>query len=518
MTSELPSYVQALLQPAAYPETPSHIDLMQTQMSFIFLTGDYTYKTKKPVNLGYLDYITLEKRQHFCMQELELNRRLCPGGYLDVVPITESGGSFKIGGKGKVIEYAVKMKQLPQDRMMDVLLPKEQVTAEMLDKVAVKMAEFHARAATNDIISSFGSPDSIKVNTDENFSQACKYIGPILSQRSYNTAMNFTNKFMADNAALLRQRVASGKIKDCHGDLHAAHICFADDIYIYDCIEFNDRFRYCDVANEIAFLAMDMDRYGRADLSDSFVRSYIKASGDGGIAPLLDFYKCYRAYVRGKVACFKYDDPLLKDKTAIMNEAKLYFNLAYKYANKKPLVMIVTGLIGTGKTTIAEAVGRGLGYDVLSSDIIRKQLAEVPLTERHYDNFDSGIYSPEFTQKTYNELFSRAKDLVIKGQSVVLDASFKKKADRLAAFKLAKECGADFLAIECVADESTIKERLEKRQREGAVSDGRWEIFANIKKEFDAVNEFPENNVMILDTVHLSGNTISSILEKVTGL
>ena len=222
--------------------------------------------------------------------------------------------------------------------------------------------------------------------------------------------------------------------------------------------------------------------------------------------------------MRGKVACFKYDDPLLKDKTAIMDEAKLYFNLAYKYANKKPLVMIVTGLIGTGKTTIAEAVGRGLGYNVLSSDIIRKQLAEVPLTERHYDNFDSGIYSREFTQKTYNELFSRAKDLVIKGQSVMLDASFKKKADRLVAFKLAKECGADFLAIECVADESTIKERLEKRQKEGAVSDGRWEIFADIKKEFDPVNEFPENNVMILDTVHLSGNTISSILEKVTGL
>lgn len=518
MTSELPPYVQALLKPSAYPKPPAKIDLMQTQMSFIFLTGSYVYKTKKPVNLGYLDYTTLEMRKHFCVQELELNRRLCPDGYLDVVPITESGGSFKIGGEGKVVEYAVKMKQLPQDRMMDILLPKGEVTAEMLDKVAVKMAEFHARAATNDTISSFGSPDSIKVNTDENFSQACKYIGPILPQRSYDTAMNFTNKFMVDNAALLRQRVASGKIKDCHGDLHAAHICFADDIYIYDCIEFNDRFRYCDVANEIAFLAMDMDRYGRADLSDSFVRSYIKASGDNGIAPLLDFYKCYRAYVRGKVACFKYDDPLLKDKTAIMDEAKLYFNLAYKYANKKPLVMIVTGLIGTGKTTIAEAVGRGLGYNVLSSDIIRKQLAEVPLTERHYDNFDSGIYSREFTQKTYNELFSRAKDLVIKGQSVMLDASFKKKADRLVAFKLAKECGADFLAIECVADESTIKERLEKRQKEGAVSDGRWEIFADIKKEFDPVNEFPENNVMILDTVHLSGNTISSILEKVTGL
>ncbi|RPH25250.1 MAG: hypothetical protein EHM93_20130 [Bacteroidales bacterium] len=518
MTSEYPAYVQAMLKPSAYPEPVARIDLMQTQMSFIFLTDGFVYKTKKPVNLGYLDYTTLEMRKHFCIQELELNRRLCPGAYLDVLPITESAGSFRVGGEGKIIEYAVKMKQLPQDRMMNILLPKGEVTAEMLDKVAFKMADFHSRAATNTTISSFGSLDSIKVNTDENFSQAGKYIGPILPRHTYEMAMNFTNKFLEDNVALLNKRVASGKIKDCHGDLHAEHICFADDIYIYDCIEFSDRFRYCDVANEIAFLAMDMDRYGRADLSDSFIQSYIKASGDDGIAPLLNFYKCYRAYVRGKVACFKYDDPLLKDKTAIMDQAKLYFNLAYKYANKKPLVLIVTGLIGTGKTTVAQMLGKGLGCQVLSSDVIRKQLAEVPLTERHYDSFGGGIYSPEFTQKTYNELFSRAKEMVARGKSVILDASFKKKEDRLAAFKLAGECGADFLAVECVADEATIKQRLEKRQREGAVSDGRWEIFADIKKEFDPVNEFPAKSVMILDTVHLSGNTISSVLEKVACL
>jgi uncharacterized protein len=518
MASELPAYVQALLKPDAYPDPVSRIELMQTQMSFIFLTGKLVYKTKKPVNLGYLDYTTLEKREHFCNQELQLNRRLCPGGYLDVVPITQSGGGFKIGGAGKPLEYAVKMKQLPPDRMMDILLPKDQVTPEMLAKVASLMADFHKRAATDDAISSFGTPEAIKVNTDENFSQAGAYVGRILPQHTYEVAMDFTNKFLADNTELLKRRVASGKIRDCHGDLHAQHICFAEEIYIYDCIEFNDRFRYCDVANEIAFLAMDMDRYGRADLSGSFVQSYIKASGDEGIASLLDFYKCYRAYVRGKVACFKYDDPLLKDKTAIINEAKLYFNLAFKYANKRPLIIIVTGLIGTGKTTRAEAIGRGLGFEVLSSDVIRKQLADVPLTEKHYDNYSGGIYSPEFTQKTYGELLRRAKIIVGEGRSVILDASFKKKSDRLDAFELARRLGAGFLAVECIADEATIKERLEKRQRQGGVSDGRWEIFADIKRDFDPVDELPENNHMTFDTTCLSSNTIASILEKVTGL
>ncbi|MBN1375530.1 MAG: AAA family ATPase [Dehalococcoidia bacterium] len=518
MTSHLPAYVQAMLKPSAYPQPPASIELMQTQMSFVFLTGGYVYKTKKPVNLGYLDYTTLEMRRHFCMQELELNRRLCPGGYLDVLPITEDDGVFKVGGKGNIIEYAVKMKQLPQDRMMDLLLPKDQVTAEMLDRVAVKMADFHRRAATSEAISAFGAPEAIKVNTDENFSQAGKYTGTILPQHSLDTAMNFTNSFLADNAASLRQRAASGKIRDCHGDLHAAHICFADDIYIYDCIEFNDRFRYCDVANEIAFLAMDMDRYGRADLSDSFVQSYIRAGGDDGIASLLNFYKCYRAYVRGKVACFKYDDPLLKDKTAMMNEARLYFNLAYRYASKRPLLVIVTGLIGTGKTTMAHQLERGLGITVLSSDVIRKQMAEIPLTERRYDSYNGGLYSAEFTQKTYTELFRQGQDLLAQGKSVILDASFKKRDDRLAAARLARDCGADFLAVECVADEAVVRQRLDERQQQGAVSDGRWEIFADIKKEFDPVNEFPEKNVIIFDTVNPSSNTIASVLEKVTDL
>lgn len=518
MSSELPLFVQSLLMPEAYPERPSTIELLQTQMSFIFLTGDYTYKIKKPVNLGYLDYTSLDKRLYFCRQEMELNRRLCPKAYLGVLPVTESKGKIRIGGSGSIIEYAVKMRQLPRERMMDILLTQDQVTAEMVRQVALKMAEFHSLARTDAAISAFGNLEMIKTNTDENFSQTEKYIDVAIGDHSFNKIKQYTDGFISDNVKLFNERVAGGKIKDCHGDLHAAHVCFSDDIYIYDCIEFNDRFRYCDTSSEIAFLAMDLDRYGRADLARAFVDAYIDASHDKKAADLMCFYKCYRAYVRGKVACFKYDDPYLTEKDNILSEAKLYFNLANMYTRNKPALLIVTGLIGSGKTTIAEMIGRGLDFITLSSDAIRKELANVPLKERHYDSFGGGIYSPEFTQRTYNELLGRARKLLDKGKSVILDASFKKKADRLAAFKLAKEAGADFLAIECIADENVIRQRLENRQKEGSISDGRWEIFADIKKDFEAVDEFPAVNHLLLDTGNLSGNTISLILERMARL
>lgn len=518
MPSELPLYVQALLNPLTYPERPASVELQQTQMSFVFLTGSHAYKTKKPVNLGYLDYTNLEKRGYFCRQELELNRRLSPGAYIDVLPITQSPAGIHIGGNGEIIEYTVKMKQLPRDRMMDVLLSQYRVTPAMLERVATLMADFHHRAATNPLISAFGSLEGIRTNNDENFSQTEKYIGTLISRKSHLLISEYTGSFISDNATLFNRRVEQGRIRDCHGDLHCAHVCFAEDIYIYDCIEFNDRFRYCDTASEIAFLAMDIDRYGRADLATSFVKSYIKAGGDTEMATLLDFYKCYRAFVRGKVACFKYDDPLLKDKDAIVKEAGLYFNLAHKYACRKPLVIIVTGLIGTGKTTAAGKIAQGLGYTVLSSDVIRKELAGVPAGERHYDDFSSGIYSPEFTQRTYSELFERAHTLLKNGQSAIIDASFKKRADRMTAQRLADESGAGFLAVECVADESTIQRRLEKRKQSGSISDGRWEIFADIKKDFDRVDEIKDTGHIVIDTTNPSENIIAFLLERIAEL
>jgi len=334
------SVIEGLLKPESYPHRPPEIQLVQTQMSFVFLTGEYVYKVKKPVNLGYLDYTSLEKRRFFCQQELELNRRLCPEVYLAVVPITMSLRGAKrrsnllcIEGEGKAIEYAVKMRQLPQHRMMDVLLRDDQVTSEMVTRVAEKLAHFHQKAETNSKIAAFGKLDVIRQNTDENFSQTEKYIDVSIPRSKYDRIKKYSNDFIQHNSALFTKRVKGGKIRNCHGDLHAAHICFTNDICIYDCIEFNDRFRYSDVASEIAFLAMDLDRYHHSDLSRHLVNAYVELSHDEELLKLLNFYKCYRAYVRGKVEGFKLDDPYIseEEKKGALAVARSYFELAESY-------------------------------------------------------------------------------------------------------------------------------------------------------------------------------------------
>ncbi|MCK4403113.1 MAG: gluconokinase [Dehalococcoidia bacterium] len=334
---ELQYKITDLLKPEAYLHKPQKIELIQTQMSFIFLTGDYVYKVKKPVNLGYLDYTTLEKRRFFCHQELELNRRLCPEVYLAVVPITEicqlSAVSYHFEGEGKAIEYAVKMRQLPQERMMDVLLLKGQVTKEMIAKVAEKLAGFHQKAKTSPEIAAFGKLDTIRRNCDENFAQTEKYIGVSIPATRYAQIKSYTTDFINSNGSLCDKRIKEARIRDCHGDLHAAHVCFTDDICIYDCIEFNDRFRYSDVASEVAFLAMDLDRYQRANLSKHLVNTYVELSQDEELLKLLNFYKCYRAYVRGKVESFKLDDPYIpeEEKAKVLAIAQRYFELAESY-------------------------------------------------------------------------------------------------------------------------------------------------------------------------------------------
>jgi aminoglycoside phosphotransferase family enzyme len=330
---QLPELVKALLKPKAYIEAPEYVELAQTQMSFVFITEDYVYKVKKPVNLGYLDYTTLEKRCFYCQREVELNRRLCPEVYLGVVPISRGRSGISLRGQGEIIEYAVKMRRLPQEAMMNVLLAKNQVSSEMLASVAQKLLEFHQQAETNSTISAFGSLDTIIQNTRENFAQTVKYIGNTISQEQYQRIKTYTDDFIMKNAPLFHKRIRDGRIRDCHGDLHAAHICFSDGICIYDCIEFNDRFRYADVASEVAFLAMDLDHYGRADLARGFVNAYVEISQDRELEELLDFYKCYRAYVRGKVGSFQLDDPHIaqKEKTRILVIAKSYFELAESY-------------------------------------------------------------------------------------------------------------------------------------------------------------------------------------------
>ncbi len=330
---ELAVLVQALTNPTSYPHSPKTIELVQTQISFVFLAGDYVYKVKKPVDFGFLDFTTLEKRRFYCQQEVMLNTRLCPDFYLGVVHITQESKGFCVEGNGKAVEYAVKMRPLPSQRMMDRLLQNNQVTPEMLEKVARRLAEFHREAELSEQLAAIGGLETVAKNAEENFEQVKSYVNKTVTRKQYDRISDYTHYFMKKNEKLFAKRVKKGRIRDCHGDLHAAHICFIDGICIFDCIEFNDRFRYIDVASEIAFLAMDLDFHGHPELAKHFADAYVKASGDRELLKLLNFYKCYRAYVRGKVEGFQLDDPhISKDQKAKkLAVAKRYFELAESY-------------------------------------------------------------------------------------------------------------------------------------------------------------------------------------------
>jgi uncharacterized protein len=325
--------VDALLSSEAYPQETGKIELIQTHISFVFLTKNYVYKIKKAVNFGFLDFSTLEKRRVFCEKELQLNRRLCPEIYLEVVSINKSI-CIKINGSGKIIEYALKMKRLPQERIMTLLLKENKVDKKTIDNIAKIVADFHSKAQNNPEISAFGSLKIVRTNWDENFAQTTKYINHTISQMEFQFIQNKIDTFMEKSMSLFESRITDKRIRDCHGDLHSGNIFITDKICIFDAIEFNDRFRYSDVAADVAFLAMDLDFQQRSDLADYFIERYIRYSKDLQLTQLLPFYKCYRAYVRGKVVSFRLDDPNIKteEKEYASKEAQAYFKQAAEYA------------------------------------------------------------------------------------------------------------------------------------------------------------------------------------------
>ncbi|MEM2968044.1 MAG: phosphotransferase [Candidatus Bathyarchaeia archaeon] len=325
--------VDALMKPEAYDEAVGKVELEQTHISFVFLTERFVYKVKKAVNFGFLDFTTLEKRRFFCQKELELNRRLCGDMYLEVVPINKAA-AVKIKGAGETVEYAVKMRRLPQDKIMSRLLEENKVDRTLVDRIAKIIADFHAKAETNQQISKFGSLATIEANWKENFEQTEAFIGNTVSKEDFELIRSKVYAFMKRNSAVFEKRATTGKVKDCHGDIHSGNIFIENGIYIFDAIEFNDRFRYSDAAADVAFLAMDLDFRGRPDLSEVFIEKYMEYSGDRELPLLLPFYKCYRAYVRGKVVSFKLNDPNVRseDKDAAKREATAYFKLATTYA------------------------------------------------------------------------------------------------------------------------------------------------------------------------------------------
>ncbi len=506
ITMEVQEIINVLSDPKIYPEKPKKIELRQTHISLVFLTGKYAYKVKKPVNFDFLDYSTLEKRKHFCEIEITLNQRLSPEVYLGTVAITKDKDRFYIDGPGEIIEYAVKMRQLPEEQMMDKLLPLGKVSLKDIDRIAKKIADFHKLAETNAEIEEYGTVEANKVNTDENFAQTEKYIDLTIPRYKYEEIKAFTNLSMERRKNLFERRIKEGKIRDCHGDLHSRNICITEkDVYIYDCIEFNKRFRYGDTASEVAFLAMDLDFHKRPELSNYFIEKYIEYSEDKDLVQLLPFYKCYRAYVRGKVTSFMGD--------SFYDLAQKYFNLAYRYVkqSRKPLIIVFSGLPGTGKSYLAEKLASRLDFKIINSDKVRKQLAGIPLFEHRFEEFKTGIYSKDFSIRTYMEMIKEAKAILNAQESVILDATFRKREERKRVIDLAKE----FLFIECTCPKEVMRQRLLRRETEKAVSDARIDLFEKLEKDYEPYLEIPSQNFLSVDTSMPEDTIMNNLLQKI---
>jgi uncharacterized protein len=331
----LPAFIGALLQPERYDHPAGDIQLVQTHVSWVILAGDYVYKFKKPVNFGFLDFSDLEKRRWCCEQELLLNRRLCPDIYLGLVRVTaDSESNFQLNGNGAVVEYGVRMKRMPENRMMVHLVRSGKLTTEHVDALVAVLVDFYQRAEHGETIARFGTAAAVAVNVLENFDQTAAFVGQeALSREQYEGIAGYARTFL-NNEALFQQRIDGGHIRDCHGDLYSANICLADKVYIYDCIEFNQRFRYCDIASDIAFLVMDLEFYGLDHLASCFIDRFVQATGDQDLRTVLNFYKCYRAYVRGKIGLFTAADPVVDSavRASCTKDAATYFRLAHRYA------------------------------------------------------------------------------------------------------------------------------------------------------------------------------------------
>lgn len=328
--------VAALLDPAAYPEATSQVELVQTHISWVFLTDRFAYKMKKPVDLGFLDFTTLRRRHHYLKQELILNRRLCPDIYLAVLPVTCSASGVRVGGRGRPVEYILQMVRLPQERMMDEVADRGELSEELLDRLVAVLVPFYQKAATSPHISHYGEPGIITYNHEENFARMKAMVGDVLTLKLFTDIRDFARAFLDHQRLLLRRRLREGRIRDCHGDLHMRNICLANGIYVFDCIEFNPRFRYGDVAADVAFLAMDLDFHGLTDFSRYFTDRFAAESSDLELLKLLDFYKCYRACVRGKISGLAAGEEEIpeEERRRARDAAQTYFALAGVYARR----------------------------------------------------------------------------------------------------------------------------------------------------------------------------------------
>ncbi|MFQ5788373.1 MAG: AAA family ATPase, partial [Thermodesulfobacteriota bacterium] len=416
------------------------------------------------------------------------------------------------------IEFAVKMKRLPEKYFLKNLIKRGNVSLDDLRRIMEKLVEFYKSQSNSGRISDYGRPERIKIFIYNNISLVRNFIGKTISSNAHAAITFYNDMFFEKTPLLFQERIKKGFIKDCHGDLHLYNINISPKyVCIHDRIEFNDRFRYIDIASDIAFLAMDLDFNGRSDFADYVVSEISKRMHDDTIFKIIDFYKCYRAYVRGKVESLKSEGAGIpkREVRSSQKRAKDYFRLSLKYAlfGSQPKLIVVFGLIGTGKSTLAKLLSRELTCEVVSSDRIRKEMLGIAPTERKYEEFERGIYSKNINERVYKEITRQGIQAVQSGKIVILDASFSKRKYRKLIINKAKSLDVPIFFIQAKASEKTIRGRLIKRQEVGkAISDGRWEIFDKFKEGFEQPVELARDKYLLVNTDKTMEETLTQTL------
>jgi len=519
----------ALSTPDAYPHDPDQVTLEQTHISIVAIVPPRVYKIKKPVDLGFLDFSTLEQRRHYCEEEVRLNRRLCVDTYEGVAPIVKTDEGLRVDPEpapdaDAVVEYAVQMQYLDPSCFLDERVRQDAATTADVDRVARTLCSFYTDRTSTPEVAEAGWIENLRVSFDENFEQTAEHVGTALSRPAYEALRYYTDRFFDHHAALFHRRRAEGRIVDGHGDLRLEHVHLTNErVCIYDCIEFNERFRHLDVANDVAFLAMDLDMHGRPDLAHRLVHRVATALDDPEIPALIDFYKCYRAYVRGKVegmrAAADEVPPAERGRSRVRAHRCYQWALRYAVAGSDPMVVVVFGRSGTGKSTQAAALAHALGWPHVASDRVRKTLAGVPLHERTTASARDALYSDTMTARTYETLQTRALERAAQNGGTVLDATYSDPARREALRTALRDADIPYAFVELTAPDDVLRDRLSTRDAAHATaSDARAEDFDFLDRRYDAPTALEDAHHVRIDTERAPQETTLAMLKALIRL
>ncbi len=454
--------IDALSQPAAFEHAVTGIDVIETHISWVILTDEYAYKIKKPVVLDFLDFGDLERRKFYCEEEIRLNRPWAPEIYLDVVAITEQDGVSRFGGPGTPVEYAVRMRRFDEQKRLDRELERGELTAADMRELGRVIAERHATA---EIAGPSGREHFVAVAQSlirDNFTA----LEDAVDVRSLGPLREWTEQALKGAGERFRQRFDAGFVRDCHGDLHLANLVrLPGGIATFDCIEFNDDLRRIDVICDIAFLVMDLVANGRLQLAAHFLNRYLERTGDYGGVAMLDLYFVYRCLVRAKVAVIlasECDDST--ERAAHLDEAHRYCDIATRQiAKPEPVLILMHGLSGSGKTRVSEQLMASLPAIRIRSDIERKRLHGLEETAQSGSPVGKGIYSPESNREAYATMFDAARRILDARHNVILDAAFLDQGLRKRAFDVAAVSGRSALIVDVQAPLEVLRDRVRRR-------------------------------------------------------